>query len=493
MRKIITRLDFFKGLFKSKAVLFTANRFLSFILQLIVTTFIAVKLGPYYLGIWGIIKLLLRYLRYLNFGTALASSVLISSINSTSTEEYKKIIFNSFLINLSVGLLLILISVIVLSLNISFPGKFVFLDKMILLIAFVAISNHISKLFMDISRCFGNLGPIMLHQILLQLLLIPLLFIFSGNALIYALLYVTSGTHILSTIIYFVRLPFKIKINTSKRLIKKIFIKGINLLVFEMSLRFIMISASTIVSLYYTLEIVGYYTFSENIAEATLLGTQAIIYIFMPKVIQKIKGIETLQGKYELIKSLRYIHNHGMALVIFTVIVSFPVFLLFLKGFEINKIFTLLIIGFFFQSQQFGYLHLIMTYNREKYMSRATVIAVLINLGLCSLLTYVFKLDYIWLGFPTMFSMFINSYYAIYLGRKILKKECSFRIIFNDLIPQKFFWPILIFMLGVFTDYQNILSILAYAVFLLLNYKVLIEIIIKSKSIVQNNKNYKLI
>ena len=63
---------------KNKVVLFLFSRYATYFIHFINSLFIAVYLGPYYLGIWGFISLIIQYVNQINFGIAHSVTAIIS-------------------------------------------------------------------------------------------------------------------------------------------------------------------------------------------------------------------------------------------------------------------------------------------------------------------------------------------------------------------------------------------------------------------------------
>src|SRR5690554_3896994 len=76
-----------KRIVSNKIIGYLFTRYLTYFIQFISAIIIAVKLGPYLLGIWGFILLLLNYFRIIDFGISNATNILIVQ----NKEDNKKI------------------------------------------------------------------------------------------------------------------------------------------------------------------------------------------------------------------------------------------------------------------------------------------------------------------------------------------------------------------------------------------------------------------
>lgn len=88
---------------KNPAILYVISRYATYAIQFINSLFIAVYLGPYYLGIWGFINLVLGYLAQLNLGIPHSLNVIVS-VNKDKEEYAQKVIGNglSMIVGLSI-------------------------------------------------------------------------------------------------------------------------------------------------------------------------------------------------------------------------------------------------------------------------------------------------------------------------------------------------------------------------------------------------------
>ena len=67
----------FRHFYKNKIVVFLFVRYTSYVIQFIISLVIAALLGPYYLGIYGFITLILNYCAVINFGIPSSLNVLM--------------------------------------------------------------------------------------------------------------------------------------------------------------------------------------------------------------------------------------------------------------------------------------------------------------------------------------------------------------------------------------------------------------------------------
>ena len=81
-----------KKIVTNKVVLYLVTRYMTYAVQFITSIWVAVKLGPFYLGIWGVILLLINYFKLINFGISNSLTVLLvqHKENKKQVDDYVK-------------------------------------------------------------------------------------------------------------------------------------------------------------------------------------------------------------------------------------------------------------------------------------------------------------------------------------------------------------------------------------------------------------------
>ena len=171
---------------KGKLFVYIGSRYITFFLQFIKTISIAAVLGPYYFGIWGFITLILQYLNYSNFGIHSSLNVLLSTNEKTDVKDASVIVSSSIQITFFISAVLVLLSIIPFLFNIKIFPKYSF-NNYIFFVVVIAILNHFNYLFINLYRSYGYLIKIAISQFLLSAALLPFIFIFKDEMLIYSL------------------------------------------------------------------------------------------------------------------------------------------------------------------------------------------------------------------------------------------------------------------------------------------------------------------
>lgn len=80
---------------KSPSFVFLFTRYITYGLQLVNSILLAIVLGPFYLGIWGFITLMIQYFNQFNFGIAHYFNV-VASIKKGDKKLIATFLGNSF-------------------------------------------------------------------------------------------------------------------------------------------------------------------------------------------------------------------------------------------------------------------------------------------------------------------------------------------------------------------------------------------------------------
>ena len=93
-----------KKIFNNKIIIYITSRYAVYGLQFITSMVVAGKLGPFYMGVYGFLQMILMYLTQINFGIPHSLNVILVH-NKNNEELSDNYIGNSLFIVLSLSLL----------------------------------------------------------------------------------------------------------------------------------------------------------------------------------------------------------------------------------------------------------------------------------------------------------------------------------------------------------------------------------------------------
>ena len=460
---------------KGKVSVFVLSRYMTYGVAFIKGIFIAAVLGPYYYGIWGFIVLVSRYLAYTQMGLHNSLNVFLSSSERSDHENASQITSAAFVVNGIIVLILITAAITLKALNIEIVPKYSFNKYGLLVITMVAL-QHFYNLFINIYRSYGYLFKIALTQFLLQAALLSIIFIFKDENLIAALLWMNIFVYAFAICIFSIRGPVKIRVNFDWTMIKAIVTRGVQLFVYNTSYYLIMVSSRTIVSFSYEVEELGYYTFANSIAIVTHMAFSTIAWVLFPKILYKLRsGISNAKAK-ALVDEIGSLCVMANFLAIFIAITFFPGLIHFLKQYvPCTTTFAFLVLTQGILAYCFGYAHLAIARKHEMKLSLYGGITILINVCLALLFSLVLKLPFFYVAFGTLISVIFYVIMVHKLGYSILGDPKSVFDILSGMFPVGILVPFVVVLLGNFSRHSIYCNIVGLSLFIILNWKILIN------------------
>jgi O-antigen/teichoic acid export membrane protein len=458
-----------KNALKNKVLQYIFSRYATYSIQFVNSIFIAVYLGPYYLGIWGFITLIIQYLNQINLGIAHSVNAIIA-IHKNKEWYVQKVIGTSLtmLIGLSIAVILIFIANKLLNLDIGSKYNFSNYAPAILVIG---ILGYFNSLFSNIFRVYGKVIEIAVNQSAFPVLMLLAILFFKGENLLWALVGANLTAYLLSLILYLINTPVKLKPIFNGRLVKTIQIKGWHLFVYNTSFYLIIISTKTFVSAYYSVEEFGYFTFAFALANVVLLLLQSFSFLFFPKLINRLASA-TSDKATELLVMIRKVYISTSHVLIHFAILIFPLLILFFPQYnQSSDAFRTIALTVVLYTNSFGYSGLLIAKGMEKILGYLSLFALIINVTSAYIVVEIFQVRFVYVIIATMLTYFLYVFLLGYLGRKKLDLNLSFFRVFNDLYPLSLLIPYIISWTLIITSVPNSYFTIPLFLFILMNWK----------------------
>lgn len=454
-------------------MLYILSRYVTYGVQFINSIFIAVYLGPVYLGVWGFIMLVVQYLNQINFGIA-QSAQTIASINKHREKYVSKITGNASITVLILSCLWGIVFICNYLFNWNFGEKYSF-SSYSLLVFIIAVFTYFNSLLSNILRVYGRITEVAISQSLLPLATLIVIFFYRKQDLVTALVWSYAITTVFSTCIFIMRMPIKIRFNLNIKLWKTIQKKGWFLFIYSSSFYLILISTRTFVSHYYTVREFGYFTFAFSLANVLILLLDSFSFLIWPKLLNRLANLNN-SDSYKLILEIRKLYIASTHAMLHVGIFLFPFFLLiFPKYRQTQTAFCLVALTIVLFTNSFGYQGLIIARGKEKLIGRLSFFTLVLNITLCYVLVNYFKVDYDYVVLGTLFSYFIYILLINFFGRKILLLNTGIADFLKDVFPLNLFFPFIISFICVLAQLQPYYFIIPLAFYLVLNYKIIKE------------------
>lgn len=461
-----------KEAFHNPAILYIISRYGTYIIQFINSLFIAVYLGPHYLGIWGFINLIISYISQLNFGIPHSVNAIVA-INKQNEQYSQKIISNGMIMIVLLSFVIVIFSVINLLEGFQIGKKYRF-HEFIIPVLFISILTHINVYLSTIFRVYGQIFSIVLYQSLNPILLLLIIPFFRGENLLWALLLVNCLSFGISLIYFLINSPIKIGFKFDWNTIKFIQIKGWHLFVYNASFYLILLTTKSFISSNYAVEEFGYFTFSYSLANVVLLLLGSISFLIFPKMLNRFAS-STNEKVQKMLYSIRVAYISLSHLLIHAVIAGFPLFIYFFPQYQsATDVFRITALTVVLYINSFGYQALLIARNKEKTIGVVAFTALVLNISLCFVLVHFIKVPYSMVIFATMITYFIYVFVLAKIGRKTLDIQNAFIATLKDIFPVRMILPFTMSILFVIFHLSNLFFIFPFIVYLLFNWKELV-------------------
>lgn len=454
------------NIIKNKVFTYLITRYMTYLVQFISSIIIATKLGPYYFGVWGFILLLINYLRIIDFGISSATNILLVQ-NKDNPQKSSNYVTNSLFLISILGVFISLLAGYYHFFGIKLFDKYQ-VKTLFYPVCLVAIITHFNVLFMNLYRVKNSLFPISFFQSVVPILMLFFIFFSEGETLIWFLItsYLIGNIASLAIFIWGGKNPPLGKINMSDS--KQIVTKGIYLFIHTISFYLIVVSIKTLVSIYYSVEEFGIFTFSYTLSNSVLLFLQAMSFVIFPKVIDRLKNKDVVAVR-ALINELRINYVTLAFGLIFIFISIVPLLLNFFPKYKEASIsLGLLSLTLVLYTNSFGYGSYLMAQDKEKINALISFVSLLINIIIGVILITVFHVSYKYVVVATIFAYVIYTYLSVYFGKKNMSLKEGFIKNFNDCFPLRLLIPYLVAIVLILFN-QKVFFSFSFFVYLVLN------------------------
>lgn len=457
------------SLLKNKIVVFIVSRYFSYFLQFLNSLIVAFLMGPFYLGIWGFVLLVLQYMNFGNFGIELALNVKLSSGSDKEPGSSDKYVSSAFVLTLLSSVFYLAIALVFVLFDFPLFEKFSFTQYLLPVIG-IACLNFFNVLFLNVCRAYSIYGPISFFQTAVQLVQLPVFLFFRDVTLIWGLLIAQLFGHFVSLVYYWKKLPVKIFLHFDLSHKKNVLKKGLSLLVYTLSFYILMLSTRTVIGYWYDVEQMGLFTFASNLASALIVGLSSLEFVLFPKMLNKYSKESDSEQTISVLREVRFLYMGTAFLVVLAGLLGYPLLLLLFKEYVYTtNAFALLVACQIVIASGFGYGALILSRNQERYLVVQGIIALVINLVISYLFKHFLQLTFDVLPVSLIFAFCYYDFMVVKKGRAILGLNTGFLAVFADFLAPGFLVPLVLVVLAGISGYYYLFNCLALLVFLIFN------------------------
>ena len=461
----------FSQVLKNKVVFYLASRYITYAIQFVSSLVIAAKLGPYYMGIWGFILLIIQYFQQIHFGIVNSFNVLYVH-HRDNEQDCNNYIVNSLL--LISYLALIVVGFYLYYIIVGIKGFYKYsVDGYITWICLIAVLQYFVQFFITLFRVKNMLTSVIFCQSIIVFLNFVCIFFVEGEKLIQWLVVGYVVGNLLCVILAFMSgsIPNFRNVNVSISCQKEILKKGLYLFLYNSCFYFIIISIRTIISGHYTVGEFGTFTFSFTLAHAILLLLEALAFIIFPKVI----GLLSSSDKEKVaatINMLRSIYITSAHLLIYIALICFPFLLWFFPKYEgALAVLNFIALTILMNYNSYGYLDFLIAQNKEKTSAFLSFGALIVNCTIALLGVVCFHWQYEHVILATLVTYLLFSATVVFFACRLLKQNFALEKWF----PVRLMIPYITALLISFYQLTNYIFIPLF-IFILLNWQQMQEI-----------------
>ncbi|MCB2293972.1 oligosaccharide flippase family protein [Clostridium algoriphilum] len=346
-------------------------------------------LGPELLGVLGNLLLVLTYISYSSLGILYSMNREYVIYESRDDQKRaKEVISTSFTSLLILSVLLILVGI---------GCKFVYRDPLgtyILLVFIIGVLEQFRMFYINYFRLINKFRKINYIELINNVLAFVLIVIFIKSFKIYSVLFAMAvADFIVFFFGYFSSKRIHLKINPE--IFKNLIIVGIPLLIYNLGFYILTTVDRVVIIKFLGYTDLGYFTFSNQIVNGTLVFITSVLFLYYPKAIKTL-NIENNYKKADIVKKTlnytKFIEAFGVVLCLVGAILIEPFVLIVVPKYLVSiNIYRILVFGVV--ATQIAYFANVFIVSNKKqmylvYLQGATVI-----------LAVAFNLIFIKLGF----------------------------------------------------------------------------------------------
>lgn len=376
-------------------------------------------LGPYLFGIWGFLTLVQQYLMYSSLGFQYAINVELAVNTLTDKERQAKYIGAALAMTTFIALVLVLIGSWVQFGQVPLFEKYGFNQYAFALSLIVGLA-HLKEVFANVYRVYGKLGRIMAAELLIAFLPLLVVFFYRDEALVVALLAAMGLSSLMAILIFSIKAPFPLAPQINLSLVRHMLVIGIPLLVYNLSFALITIAGRTVVSIYYSVEELGFFTLANSITTATLLGLKAVTWVVFPAVLTKTrKGLPDEEVRQTVYK-VNDLYSTAVFLVVFSMILLAPLLTIILPQYQpVINILSILLLMQAVLSVIFGYNTIAIARNKQLKVAVISIVTVIL-ITLVSIFIAWMDWEVFWVAIAMLAGSLLFVLFQAQLGSRLM-------------------------------------------------------------------------
>lgn len=472
-----------KNIFKSDFLVYLISRYLAYAFQFINSIILLNYLGEIKYGMYGFGLMIISYISYAHLGLNQSVNTILA-IKKSKSELCVKIWNTAFSINLVISIALISINYTILLINDNIAIKYQYPSYSYYIIAIGFLTNT-NLLFVSLYRIYGKFLKINVSQLLIPGLVLigaiyfkhhlSLKFVFSSIIL----------AHVISFIIFYYKSPIITKISITVKLFKIIILRGLNLMVYNLSFQLITLAATTLISIFYSAEQLGYFSLSVLLSNALVMIVGSMMFLIYPKLLNKFSNNVNSYIK-EILNKIQSHYVLSTDLVTLSAIIIIPIFELYFSKYKpINESLKILILAQLVLNSTSGFSAFLIARKKEAKMTKFGFISVII-VALTGTSINALGGTFSYVSFSVLSGMTVYSILILNEGLKQLEEKPTITEIIKIITLNKIIFIFLV-IVSFFIKDNLYLPVIAVIFFYMISLKNIIQLVKTVKFIIQDN------
>jgi O-antigen/teichoic acid export membrane protein len=463
-------MNFLRKLTKQPVLLFTASRYTSYGILFLRGLLIAKYLGPSLFGVWGFLTLAQQYLSYTSFGLQYAITVELSTTSKDVEKGHGEISNVTLTLTTIIAIILGLLGLFLQISDVEIFAKYSF-NQYALTLGLISGITHLNQVLTNIYRVYQKLFKIAFREFVTALSLLIVSLNFKDDALINALLIAMLISELFSLALFLIKAPLRISFSLDHTSTKKMLSVGIPLLIYNVSFYLIMVSARTILSIFYPVEAMGFYSLGNSITNATLLGLRSVVWVMFPTILSRThEGIDSKNAR-NTVEKVNTLYSTSVFFVVFGMILLLPILFLALPQYRpaANTI-SVLLLSQAVLSAPFGYNTIAIARKKQLKVAQISMVAAMAVASM-SIIVSLLKADFIWIALSVLFGSFVYTILQARLGSQTIAYPQTKINYLWDILPPGSILAILCFLAGSLSNFSEISGIIGLLIFSVSNRK----------------------
>jgi O-antigen/teichoic acid export membrane protein len=451
----------------TSAITFTICRYVTYAFAFLRSLLVAKYLGPHLLGVFGFLLLVTQYLSYSGLGLQFALNV---ELATTPVPTHCRSSSVALTLTGVIAAGLIVIGLVIQSTHFRLFAKYSF-SQYALAIGLIAALSLVQQVYTNIYRIYGKLIEIAGVEIVSALLLLLLTFVFRGQALITALLCGLVASTAFAVMVFVLRAPFAFCFSLDRAYARPLLRLGIPLLIYNASFYLITMVAQTVVSIFYSLETMGYYTLASSIANVALLGFNSIAWIAYPIVLGKTHQDAPDEDAGRVTDRVNVVLGTGVFLMVFAVVLGLPILFLVLPHYaHARGVVTVLLLSQALLMSSFGYNCLAIARRKQMAIANVSMLSVLV-VTVLAIMAGIIHVDFIWVAIAVLAGSALFSLFQARIGSELLGG-----IKLRQIVPVGSIASVAVCLAGTLAGYPFTGAVLGSTVYLATNKNKILEV-----------------